>query len=794
MSTENIISSLNINGNEYKIADSECRATLASLIAAPQYKIDEDTREWQKSEDGGNTWESIEIKATGDSAYEIYKSEHPEYTGSVNDWLVSLKGDSGITPSFRVDDTGNFYVQYGEDDEELLVCIKGDTIISDGISSAEIDTDGQLIVTYSNNENKKLGNVIGPQGDPGYGVSKFIVDENENLNVTFAQADIEYVQKSTVSETIDDSTATINIPTVGAIKSFVSRQHGNFIESSVCPGCFYRISNNGMLEWQNSPMAQGVEYLTTERYNGKPVWVKLVELGTPPTLSEGESESKNFRAISAGEIYDAYIWLSNGAGSIQQFPYIQSGKLCAKARVADGTHINLTVYQDIATSAGDTEYKAHALVKFTRDSQYVAPPTAEWERRMLTRIDQAMLPQEALRPIRRAGGGVIANGTLLTGINYSPVYKTTEDDGYSSTKDRMVGTGTKLSTYYSALENPASIMYEEYPVAHSNSSRSTYYGINCSGFVSYALGLKLYTTTDMKNKLDYHSDWKEVETTLVDHLSNIRRGDVLINTLRTSGYSDHVMLVKDVVYDKSGDLTGFILADSWKPFVRVSYYTISQLYGLLSPVDGTDAYEKLMEDWTDAANEDKNAVLAEQGQPYRVIRIPLSEQYEDDGTTVKRPVETIKYSKSIYPNKGDGGIYYSDIPLKFYERTDDGNYKEHERTDNIVLYIPNLDDCTHLKVKPKSRPNDKVFYYSVKALKADYEKTINGVTVYELPYSDYNFDSETEPSVKGFIFPKNRTDEYTYEILKTTKISEGNWIDSKDSCTVILRKDSITTN
>ena len=38
-------------------------------------------------------------------------------------------------------------------------------------------------------------------------------------------------------------------------------------------------------EWVNPPMQLGVEYRTTERYQGKPVYVKLVDLGNCPSSS-----------------------------------------------------------------------------------------------------------------------------------------------------------------------------------------------------------------------------------------------------------------------------------------------------------------------------------------------------------------------------------------------------------------------------------------------------------------------------------------------------------------------------
>ena len=53
-------------------------------------------------------------------------------------------------------------------------------------------------------------------------------------------------------------------------------------ESTEYPGCYYRIVDSET-EWLNPPLLPGIEYRTTERYNGKPVYVKMVDIGTAAT-------------------------------------------------------------------------------------------------------------------------------------------------------------------------------------------------------------------------------------------------------------------------------------------------------------------------------------------------------------------------------------------------------------------------------------------------------------------------------------------------------------------------------
>lgn len=55
-------------------------------------------------------------------------------------------------------------------------------------------------------------------------------------------------------------------------------------ESTEHPGCYYRVVN-GVIEWLNPPALVGVEYRTTERWQSKVVYTKLVDCGTMPNAS-----------------------------------------------------------------------------------------------------------------------------------------------------------------------------------------------------------------------------------------------------------------------------------------------------------------------------------------------------------------------------------------------------------------------------------------------------------------------------------------------------------------------------
>ena len=96
------------------------------------------------------------------------------------------------------------------------------------------------------------------------------------------------------------------------------------VESTDYPGCYYRMVD-GVVEWINPPMSLGVEYRTTERYTGKPVYIKLVDFGSLPnhtfkTVYITESE-KTIPIWFEGKLdthnqvmRDGFLPANNGAG------------------------------------------------------------------------------------------------------------------------------------------------------------------------------------------------------------------------------------------------------------------------------------------------------------------------------------------------------------------------------------------------------------------------------------------------------------------------------------------------
>ena len=354
---------------------------------------------------------------------------------------------------------------------------------------------------------------------------------------------------------------------------------------------------------------------------------------------------------------------------------------------------------------------ANSIELNVENNNIIVPPKTNWERQLLQRIEQLLIPKRALRNMPKAPNGYIHCGEIMTGVNYSSVYKNfklsyTENETNTTVivdTPGITGTQVSLSTYYSAVDNPYSEMYtnnyyrddEDYKTLYlkakgtsDDKSRSSYYGINCSGFVSYVCGFSEYHWTgslsDTNPKSMAHK-WKDqvLEIWELDDLDIIRRGDVLLNTMVTSGGEDHVRIVKDVIINcKTRKVIGFNIAESWKPYCKITFYTpedfLAQMY---------------------------------ESQPYRVVRL----RDEEWGDTIQE----IKYSKTIYPSRGDGGSYKLGETVELY--ISDPNIK------TITYAIENSAPITINLSDLNLSPINKVTYILPLTTKGKY--TINTTTI-----------------------------------------------------------------
>lgn len=114
------------------------------------------------------------------------------------------------------------------------------------------------------------------------------------------------------------------------------------IEDADHPGCFYRLVD-GEKEWINPPLADagendsGLEYRTTKRYFGKPVYVQAGIVTTNPTLNQ----NVGIRVAKDGDVIDKIVSLTafakNNEGNAQfeyPLPYFTTSGGSLKATIA----------------------------------------------------------------------------------------------------------------------------------------------------------------------------------------------------------------------------------------------------------------------------------------------------------------------------------------------------------------------------------------------------------------------------------------------------------------------------
>jgi hypothetical protein len=111
-------------------------------------------------------------------------------------------------------------------------------------------------------------------------------------------------------------------------------------------------------EWMNPPMELGVEYRTTERCEGKPVYVKRIDLGNLPNAGE----KKVAHGISSGATFVSLEVTAYREGTtlFQTFPFITTeGNLRGRVHL-NYEFVNINTFSDISN------YTAKATLRYTK--------------------------------------------------------------------------------------------------------------------------------------------------------------------------------------------------------------------------------------------------------------------------------------------------------------------------------------------------------------------------------------------------------------------------------------------
>ena len=154
------------------------------------------------------------------------------------------------------------------------------------------------------------------------------VAELEQQMAAITAPPTEYYTSAYSGEEIDAAVKKVSEGLAGGVTSFNGRsgvvvpQSGDYTAAMVgsapaqndsnYSGCYYRM-NGAAKEWINPPMQLGVEYRTSERYNGKPVYAKAINFGQAPnaTYKDVSHGIENFSQLVS------YTGMMGGANLIE---------------------------------------------------------------------------------------------------------------------------------------------------------------------------------------------------------------------------------------------------------------------------------------------------------------------------------------------------------------------------------------------------------------------------------------------------------------------------------------------
>jgi len=158
------------------------------------------------------------------------------------------------------------------------------------------------------------------------------------------------------------------------------------------------------------------------------------------------------------------------------------------------------------------------------------------------------------------------NYTYYEGSTYRIPY------AWPVTAGKWVPYGISVEDFLAATTDPNSDFYTKQSYYTGNTgSYSTYYGNDCSTFVSFCWGLSLRQTTSSLPNVStlIGNDDGKVTTANVNNF--LQLGDAL-------DYSgSHVVLVTDIVYNSAGAITSIEITEQTPPQLKRSTYTVASL-------------------------------------------------------------------------------------------------------------------------------------------------------------------------------------------------------------------------
>ena len=142
-----------------------------------------------------------------------------------------------------------------------------------------------------------------------------------------------------------------------------------FVEDSTYAGCYYRnvtVNNQTVQEWLNPPLVVGTEYRTTERFLGRPVYVKAIDLGSLPA-NVGDSVTQEINEARAPVSITGYLYTSGGSNGSAAYNLPTYDNAIAIYFNTSSSKRNFGVRRN-ATAYAASSYSAVIIAKYVKSS------------------------------------------------------------------------------------------------------------------------------------------------------------------------------------------------------------------------------------------------------------------------------------------------------------------------------------------------------------------------------------------------------------------------------------------
>lgn len=117
-------------------------------------------------------------------------------------------------------------------------------------------------------------------------------------------------------------------------------------------------------EWDNPPLLVGVEYRTTKRYNGKPVYTQAVDFGTMPNADDASITSL---VPNRESVISAHgVMTRPGTGQVRAFPYSTTNSTWGSVDLMAQTSGEASIAINICTSHDASNFKAVVILEYTK--------------------------------------------------------------------------------------------------------------------------------------------------------------------------------------------------------------------------------------------------------------------------------------------------------------------------------------------------------------------------------------------------------------------------------------------